>query len=173
MDNSSCSTCSAPKAKYGCKSCQVKLCKDCTQFVDDDRASFLDPKIAKDLAGVYCSYCYSGKIAPELDRYDELMEKAKNVFVYFKEQGKETRLIKRSEKPFKIDECGDRDETILRLAFFAAQAGYNCLVDVEVIYDKKRDGSYKIAKWSGTGTPTMVDPVRASRESKIKSPSRR
>ena len=65
------------------------------------------------------------------------MERAKNVQVFFKKQSKETRLVKRPErKPFRIEKCADEQETVMRMAFLAAQANYNALIEVDLTYEK-------------------------------------
>lgn len=116
--------------------------------------------------------CFEAKVAPVMEKYDSLMEQAGDVTVYFINQGKETRLIKRSDKKLRIEECSDRDETLLRLAFRAVEAGYNTIVDTELTYEKHRDGSFKISNWKGTATAANLDDRNRPRESKLKSPSR-
>lgn len=104
---------------------------------------------------------------PQLNQYDELMEKAKNTLVYEKTQGKETRLIKRIEKPVYVKDCPDRAETMLRLAFFAAQAGYNAIIDVDLVPTKIRTGSYQTTNWSGSGIPAQVNTGRLVKDRSI------
>jgi hypothetical protein len=154
--SSSCSSCFKPKANLECHECHAPICKNCAQFVDDEQFSY-DPKMQTlDLTGAYCLSCHEKKIVPVQAAYDELMQRARDVSVFFTDQGKETRLIKRSEDKFTINECADRDETVLRLAFLAAKAGYNGIVDVDLTYSKSREGSFKIASWSGTGTAAKL-----------------
>jgi hypothetical protein len=165
METTVCSECLKPKAALACGICNTVLCKKCANFIDEDRFSFL-PTIPIELShGTYCGSCFAEKVTPELSSYDATIERAKDVFVFFKNQGKETRLVKRADKSYRIENCSDRDETILRLAFYAVIEGFNAVVDIDVIYEKSRAGSFKIAKWSGTGTPALIDPnkIRAMR----------
>ena len=106
--------------------------------------------------GTYCAACFEAKIVPEMQKYDEILERAGNIQVFDTTQGKESRLIKRSDVVYKVVDCEDRDETLMRLAFFAARDGYNTLVDVDLVYEKTRAGSFKIATWSGQGVPAVV-----------------
>ncbi len=92
------------------------------------------------------------------------MESAKNVFVYYKAQSKETRLMKRSESPLQVNACADRDETVLRLAFLAVKLGFNAIIDVDLVSKKVRDGSYKILTWNGTAVPAIVDAEKLNRQ---------
>lgn len=88
--------------------------------------------------------------------YDRMMEQAKNIHVYEKTQGKETRFIKRGKELYKVVDCPDRSQAVLRLAFFAAGDGYNALVDVNLSSEKVRDESYQKLKWSGTARPANI-----------------
>ena len=168
MESSICSSCQKPKATFTCVSCEnqgvhTALCKKCVQFADEDLFSFL-PKMPGDLvSGSYCQSCFEQKVAPELESYNQTMAKAHDIGVYFDTQGKETRLIKRLEDPITIENLPDRDETILRLAFKAAQAGFNAIVDVDVRSEKVRMGSYQNLKWRGTCVPAHVDPKKLNR----------
>ncbi len=108
----------------------------------------------------YCTGCFDDKIHPELAQYEETLDRAKGVLVFMKDQGKETRLIKRKEAQLRILDCDDYDETIMRLAFLAAEAGHNAIVDVDVVSRKVKDGSYQTTKYTGTAVPVSVDPRR-------------
>ncbi len=109
--------------------------------------------------GRYCGPCFEEKVNPEIEKYYETMRRAKQVNVFTKTQTKETRLVKRSEKPIRV-ECWDREEALLRLGFEAARAGFNGLVDVDVIYEKVRDHAYQTTRWIGVGIPAHLNPDR-------------
>ncbi len=119
--------------------------------------SFLTPVPTALTHAVYCGRCYDDKVAYARQEYDLQMEKARDVFVYYKGQGEETRLFKRNEDPLKVSDLTDRSEVVMRLAFQAVQNGFNTLVDVEVKSEKVRSGAYQTTKWSGVGTPTNAD----------------
>src|ERR1035437_2303760 len=97
-----CSSCQKQKAVLECGLCHAVLCKKCTQFLDEDSFSFLK-SIPEELTFNYCTTCFEGKIRPQLDAYNEDMERAKDIVIFYKAQSKETRLMKRSEKPFKVE----------------------------------------------------------------------
>ena len=163
MESSVCSSCQKPKANFTCLICESSLCKKCVRFADEDLFSFL-PRLPRDVVvGNYCQSCFDAKIEPELQKYNKTMERAREIGVYFDTQGKETRLIKRLEDPITIENLPDRDETILRLAFLAAKAGFNAIVDVDVRSEKVREGSYQHLKWRGTCVPANVDPKKLNR----------
>ena len=151
-----CSSCFKPKANLICGICQDSICKKCTQFVDETSFSFL-AKVPQDLSHTaYCETCFTQKVSPELIKYNEMMEQAKNIMVFMKAQFKETRLIKRLEDPINVVGCADYDETLLRLAFQAAQLNYNGIIDVDITSKKIRTGKYQTSIFSGTAIPANV-----------------
>ncbi|MGZ6460585.1 MAG: hypothetical protein ACXWQX_16150 [Bdellovibrio sp.] len=91
------------------------------------------------------------------------MEQAKNVAVFFKEQSKETRLMSRKASAFVVKDCADKDETVMRLAFFAAKANFNGLIDVDISFKKVREGSYQTLKWNGSGIPVNINNKKSFR----------
>lgn len=162
MENTCC-VCQKPKATLVCGICKSAVCKYCAQFTQEDSFSFL-AKVPEDLThGTYCGPCFDDKVAPELAKYDDIMDRAKNVAVFFKDQGKETRLIKRGNEVFRVKDCPDRDETLMRLAFFAAQKDFNSLIDVDLVSEKIRNGTYQTQKWSGTAVPANLSDRKIGR----------
>jgi hypothetical protein len=125
--------------------------------MDDDSFSFLK-KIPSELTHpIYCPQCFDEKVSAPLADYNSTMEKAKDVIVFFKNEGKKTRLLPRKEQPLEVIDCLDENETVLRLAFFAAQGNFNSIIDVEIKSEKVINGSHKYSKWRGTAMPCLVD----------------
>lgn len=120
------------------------------------------------MKGVYCQACFQAKVASEAEAYERTMELARDIDVYFKDQGKETRLIRRDADPFIIKECHDRDELILRLAFLTALNGFNTLIDVDVTGRKVRDGSFQKTIYSGLGVPANARPEHVVKDRSIR-----
>lgn len=156
MSNEKCTTCSKPKATLTCGICQDSICKKCTQFVEENFFSFLT-KVPKYLShSAYCNTCYTEKVLPEINKYSEMMEAAKNILVFMKAQFKETRLVKRLADPIHIKECNDYDEIIMRLAFKAVELKYNGIIDVDVVSKKVKVGNYQTTVFSATAIPANV-----------------
>ncbi|MFN7904902.1 MAG: hypothetical protein ACK5P5_06925 [Pseudobdellovibrionaceae bacterium] len=154
MSEQSCQSCGKLKATLHCELCKAVTCKTCAVILDEGQFSFL-AKIPKELSKtLYCAHCFREKVETPLAEYNEIIERAKAVNVFNNTQGKETRLFKRTEKAVQVVKCNDYEETLLRLAFFAAQGGYNSLVDVKLTPEKVRSGSYQTTVWSGIGIPT-------------------
>lgn len=156
MESLNCCACQKPKPTLVCGSCESKVCKNCAQFLDEGQFSFLTKIPAALSHSTYCPACFDQHVASELDSYNRAVEVAKNILVYEKKQSKETRLLSRKEKPVRVESCQDSGETILRLAFLAAQAGFNAIIDVQLSSTKTRNGSYQTTTWSGTGIPSNV-----------------
>ncbi len=148
-----CSLCQKNETALTCGVCASAACKYCAHILEHDAFLFV-PDLAPELKhGVYCNTCFDARVAGELERYNECMERARNVECFFRTQGKESRLIKRVAKPVTVAECFDRDELLMRLAFCAARSNFNALVDLDLVSEKVGKGSYQKLKWKGTGTP--------------------
>lgn len=125
-------------------------------------------RVSKDLShAVYCNSCFDQNVEGPLNEYRERLERAKNVYVYMKNQSKETRLIKRKLPAVRVEECDDHDETILRLAYAAVKAGCNAIVDADVVAKKEKDGRYQWTKYHGSAFPVKVDDARMQREMEL------
>lgn len=159
-----CETCRQPDPTQECKLCENSLCDDCVMSPPHGSFSMME-KIPADLSHtIYCRFCYDGKIEPEVLKYETLLSAAKEVFIFFKTQRKEVPLIRKMKVTMKVDSCEDRDETILRLAFMAAEQGLNAVIDTDVNYQKVRNEGYQKTKWSGSGVAAQVDENKLDRQ---------
>lgn len=163
MSQPMCLICKKPKATTTCEICEEPLCKSCVQFLEPDTFTFLSELPDELSHDRYCEHCYASTVIPALDSYEEVMERAKQVFVYFTTQRAGIPLTGRSKAKVKVESCPDRDETILRLAFFAAEQKFNALIEVEVIAEKVRNAGYQKSKWRGVGEPANVDAAKVTR----------
>lgn len=169
MGKSVCSVCLSPKAALNCGCCSEPVCKQCAQFVDEETFSYMQ-NVPQELSHtVYCGPCFDKTVAGPLESYNQTLENAKNILVYFKSQNKETHYIKRVEDPYQITKCDDRDEAVLRMAFWAAQSGFNSVIDVVLTPQKIRDGSYQTQIWSATGIPANVDERKILKDRSLRS----
>ena len=160
MSDLGCVSCRKAKTNFVCEICEGDVCKSCVQVLDAKSFSFLE-KIPADLAHRnYCGACYDEKVTPELESYSEIMERAEKIFVFFKTQKKEIPLIKKSKEKYTVVDQFDRDETIMRLAFFAAQSKFNAIIEVDVFSSKLRNGAYQTSRWQGTGIGADIDGKR-------------
>lgn len=154
----SCVSCESKKAGLNCGVCAASLCKSCARFLDENAFAFMET-LADDLRhSTYCPVCFDEVVAPAQEIYEAVMDLARDVNVYFKAQSKESRFIRRLEKPLRVKDCADRDEVVLKLAFRAAQSGFNVLVDVETTSQKIHNGKWQTSVWSGHAIPARIDP---------------
>lgn len=158
-----CIDCRKTKIARDCELCGEPVCKACLQIREED-SFFYEPEVAPERSHLYyCGGCYDEWITPALGEYQETLEAAKKVFVFFKTQKKAIPLISKSKESFRVPECPDRDETILRLAFMAAKNGQNAIVETDVVSEKVRMGAYQTSKWRGTAFGATIDAARMDR----------
>ncbi len=157
MSEKICVSCSKPKANRTCSLCQAELCKSCTQFLDEGSFSFRKT-VSEDLShSTYCHPCFDETVAPALADYDEVMERAKKIYVFYKTQRKPIPLLKRAKERVDVKNCPDKNETLLRLAFFAAEESYNAIVDVDVFSEKMRNKGFEKSNYQGSCVPAQID----------------
>jgi hypothetical protein len=161
-----CASCRDSKAnmkkELRCGLCQNFVCKDCAHPLKRLTFSFFK-KIPDELSrDIYCEQCHNDTVAPALENYEKIMAQAKDVFI-FEKTANSIPLIMRSKQKMTVSDCPDRKETILRLAFFAAERSFNAVVDVELTATKIRNYGYQTSSWSGFGFPARIR-ISAERE---------
>jgi hypothetical protein len=158
-----CITCRRPKVAHHCELCQSALCKKCTHLLKEGTFSFLETLSETLSHFYYCQTCYSQNVETALESYNETLELARKVYFFFTTQKRQPPILKKSKDKIEVSVCVDRDETILRLGFKAASAGFNAVIEAEVISVKLRNEAYQKSVWSGFGYPAMVDAARLER----------
>ena len=147
-----------------CDLCEAKVCKSCVSFLDEETFAFRTEVGAELKHTHYCPNCFESRVAPEIATYQENLEKARGVYIFFKSQKRPPPILTRSKRVMRVAACPDRDETILRLAFQAAELGFNAVIETDVISKKVRNEAYQKLSWQGTGEPAKVDEGRMERE---------
>jgi len=149
-----CSFCNKKKTEIICDACEQATCKKCSYFIDEDTVEFLSLLPERLVHKTFCPECFHGQVGTEVEKFNAILDLAQNIDVFDKKQTKETRLMKRSEKPLLVNECDDRNETLMRLAFLAAQKGFNTLLDVDISSKRISAGGSRTKQlWSGRGIP--------------------
>jgi hypothetical protein len=158
-----CKNCRSPKAPYHCGICQGCTCKKCTQFLTETFS--YKTNVPEELKHpTYCMNCFDAEVAAPLHEYQQIMEKAKDIIIFRKEQSKITRLLKRKADPYRVEDCEDEDEAVMRMSFMAVEDNYNCLIDIALVSKKVVVGSHKKLIWSGSAVPINIDPDRVRHE---------
>lgn len=155
--SSVCASCRLPKATQSCEICLDPLCKKCTEYLSEERVSFWAEKPPLLEFSRFCARCFDQNIAPELSRYDEWLEKAKDVAVLMKSYKGQIPLLRKAKVEVRAEDCEDRAQVILRLAFQAAVQGYNSLVQTDVEGEKVRNAGYQKTRWRGVAFPAEID----------------
>jgi len=168
MKKGTCISCGNSKAQLECGICHGAICKSCTQFLETDHLFYM-PQIPEHLSHqTYCEPCFNEVIAKDLDIYNDNIAKAKEVAVFEKNQGKETRMIKRDHDPVYIKDCVDYNQAILKLAFQAVLVGCNAIIDMDLNQKKvKSGGTYRTSAWSGSAIPAHVSPDQLVKDRSI------
>jgi hypothetical protein len=144
------------RADTECGVCGEGVCRKCRLFLAEGAFPFADRLPVELKHTYYCGGCFDQHVEPFRERYDEQMEQAKQVNVIYKESKSTIRVLRKADRRLQVTDCPDRDETILRLAFGAARAGFNTLIDVEVSSRKVRNEGYQTSSWSGSGVPAEI-----------------
>ena len=154
----SCRQAKVSKTPIHCGLCQSLLCKDCTQFLDPEALSFLSEIPKESTHNTYCGTCYSRDIVPTLESYADVMKRAQQVHIFYKNE-RNVPYHTRSKKPLTVENCPDRKEVLLRLAFLAAQQSCDAVIDIVLNSEKMRNAGYQKTNWSGTGLAARMKAV--------------
>ena len=166
MTKEICTVCRNPRAYTNCALCESALCKSCEHFQETDAFSFLE-ELPEDLKhGHYCPNCFDEKVAPVQAKYEETMALAREVNIFFIADKHPPYLLKSAKRQVSIKDCKDREETILRLGFKAAEMGFNSVAKVNITSTQIRNLGYQTSSWHGTGLPADIDLAKFLRSQK-------
>jgi hypothetical protein len=116
---------------------------------------FLEKKDADDLARAQ-----EQPVEKEMMEDRATLKRARSVFFLDKPRRRPLPILKKSADALSVTGCADREETILRLGFLAAEKGFNAVIRAEVFPKKIRNAGYQKMEWTGTGFPAVVDEER-------------
>ncbi len=156
MENKSCTTCGKTKSLLECGPCHADVCKNCAQFLYEGTFALMQVVPPELQHTIYCYSCHLEHVEQPLAKYNQLVEQAKEIMVFNKSQGKETRFVRRNEDWIEVKDCEDEDQVIMKLAFHAVEIGCNAVVDVDIVAQKIRLGAYQTQLFKGTGRPAKV-----------------
>ena len=151
-----CVSCRKPQIESPCGLCGQGLCRKCRIFLSADSFPLALELPAELRHSYYCGACHDQHVAPFRSEYETVAEQARSVNVIFKDSRSTIRVLKKATRPLRIENQADRDETILKLAFQAARAGFNAIIDVEVSSRKLRNAGWQSSAWEGSGLPAEI-----------------
>jgi hypothetical protein len=158
MPNSTpCELCLKPKANLTCGLCKKVVCKNCEEFLEPDYFSFWEKPDQNLLLAHFCAECFCETIGPIKEKYDSILNLAKEINIFFAADPHPPHPIRKHHKLVSIKDCVDRDESILRLAFRAVELGYNSLMQVTTTAKQVRNHAHQKNVWDATGLPAEID----------------
>jgi hypothetical protein len=144
-----------------CGLCQASLCKNCRSQLSHKDFALIETKPEHLNHKAYCPTCFDEKIAPELFEYQEFEAKAYETYMLTKNYNGSVRVFSRHIKTVAVEECVDRRQMILMLAYQAARLGFNAIISTDIkskkVFESK---SYSSHVWSGSALPAQVDGER-------------
>ena len=105
----------------------------------------------------YCLPCYGSQIRPGISEYNQTMKRAKQVMILDKPRRRPVTVLKKLPEALLVEDCLDREEAVMRLAFKAAELGYNSVMKANISYKKVGSLTYQKLVWKGTGFAAEID----------------
>ena len=156
-----CSQCDSKKAVSTCGLCQKELCKSCRQTLDAKNFSLLLKRPEHLNHSAYCSDCFDLKVAPDLAEYEDLENKADDVYFLSKNFRGSVHIYEKHTKTIFVEKCDDRRQLILMLAYQAAKLNFNAIISADIKSKKiNAPGGYEYSEWSGSAIPANIDGPR-------------
>lgn len=145
-----------PQGDSHCGVCESGVCRKCRIFLAEEEFPFVPERPAELKHTYYCGACNDQHVAPFRAEYETAMEKAKDVNVIYRDSKSSLRVLRKAPQMVRSTGFADRDEAILKLAFEAARAGFNALIEVTVQSQKLRNAGWQKTQWSAQGVPAEI-----------------
>lgn len=148
---STCAICRSSKANLQCNVCEKSICKNCLETLDSSQYLFhpKPPKIFRHRQ--FCFPCFESLIQPELQSYEELVEKSHEISVHKKGQKNLLRIRKREQIPESVKDFLSENDAISQLKVLAVSQGFEAICDLETTFKKVRKHGYEHKEWSAKG----------------------
>ncbi len=163
-----CGVCLTAKSIKTCGLCQVHVCKKCLETPAGDAFLYLK-KIPVELNHTcYCIHCWDAKVVPALADYELMAEKARNVYFLTEDYRGYVRVLRKHTKRVDIEDCDDRREIILKMAYMAAELGFNAIIQSRVESASVYINSYHSSRWKASALPAIIDGEQLERSSLLR-----
>lgn len=153
--SSVCNTCRSPKALLECGLCHISICKKCAEVLPKDFFSFW--KVVPEVLNhtTFCGSCFDQHVHEAKQNYLKLKDQAENIALFYKKE-RNVPVERQSKSELTVKNCEDRNEALLRLAFFAAEQKFNAVVHIELIPEKTKINGYQKTMWHASGYPAHL-----------------
>lgn len=153
----SCELCQAPKATKTCSECERHVCKNCVEFLEQDKFRFHPAPPSFVGKGVFCTDCYESLVRPEVEKYDEVQARSELVkFVRNSFRGY-IPTFRKAKFPVEVKDEAGRGQALLKLKFLCAWEGYDTVINMEVEHSKTRNHGWESKVWAARGTFVDLD----------------
>lgn len=152
-----CEICRAPKAGKTCEECDAEVCKNCVVHLAADRFAYHPDPPPILLKHTFCRDCHEREIAPIEAAYDEVQRRSEGITVVRKTFRGQLPCLKRASASTVVANAAAANLALRHLQFLAAWAGYDAVVDVEVIPTKVRNHAYETKRWDAVGWFANLD----------------
>jgi hypothetical protein len=165
METASCALCQNPKATKTCGLCQAQICKSCQELPPPHAFLYLRSIPEKLDHPSYCYKCFEEHVASELAAYEVMAEKAKNVYFLTQDYRGYVRVLRRHTTRVAVEDCDDRREIILKMAYMAAELGFNSIIQSKVECSSVYNHGYESSRWRASALPALIDAEQLERSS--------
>ena len=152
-----CIFCDSEKANWTCENCNNTICKKHLSKLNPEDYSIKSlnpPKVFSQTT--FCIDCFESIVQPEIEIFNEQLEKAKNVGIWTENYRGKLPITKKALKPIQFKDFTDKKDLILALAFRAIEMGFNGVIELKWKSSKVRKNEYQKMIWEGQGLPVEL-----------------
>ncbi len=160
MSSTACDLCAAPKAAKSCGECAAHVCKNCVQYLEQDKFRFHPHPPAFAQHGVFCVDCFDALVRPEVERYEEVLARSETIVIVRSSFRGFIPCLKKAERMTEVKDDAGRGIAIWRLKFLAAWEGYDSIIELEAEHHKNRHHGWESKVWSARGQFACIDHQR-------------
>ena len=154
---SGCDLCGAPKAIKTCGLCERDVCKNCVQYLEQDKLRFhpAPPAFAKH--GIFCVDCYEEQVRAEVEKYEEVLARSEQVKIVRASFHGYIPTFKKAERTTEVNDDAGRGIAVNRLKFLCAWEGYDTVTELDTEHKKVRNHGWESKIWSASGRFVNLD----------------
>lgn len=151
MSETTCPLCRSQKPLRACEECKTPICRDCATFLEKETFRF-HPELTRTLQqSHFCFQCYEKHVSPELEKYQEVLERCKEVTVVSKSFRGLVPCLKKKQEVSRVKNHLDERVAVWHLRFLAAWNGFDAVVGMVTEGVQRRRHGYEHTEWSAKG----------------------